>query len=499
LVRRVAYSAVALAALAWLAPAAAKVDERGYEIVPTEPVKASAEDVEQGKALYAAWCAQCHGENGDGKGIMADRVFPVPRDFTSGVYKLRHTFAGQLPTDSDLFDTISKGMPGTSMPAWQGALTEAEIRHLVAYVKTFSADFEKFPAEERVVVGKPVEATKESLERGKQVYDDLQCAKCHGDLGRGNGPSAEGLKDDWGATIWPADLTLPWTFRGGSRHEDIYRTLVTGLSGTPMPSYASAVTSEDAWHLVNYVASFGHAPLRDVVVRGARVPSIPDDPRAKEWEDAPASDFALAGQIIQDPRLFMPTHQNIRVKALHDGTDVAVLLIWDDRTQDTGGEGLFPDQAGVQFPSGSAPEGVEKPYFLMGDAKNAVDYWLWSAAADTVACLVAHGMDEAVTRTGRVRAHATYDDGRYEVILRRSLETGDDIDVRFPTGQFVPVAFHLWDGANGETGKRRSVSAWFYLLLEPETPRSVFAWPAAAVLVCFGAQVFLMQRLRRRS
>ncbi len=490
---------LSFAVLVGVAPASAKVDERGYDIVPVEPVKASAEDVQRGKALYDSWCVQCHGADGNGQGTMADRVFPRPRDFTSGVYKLRHTMAGQLPTDADLFDTISKGMPGTSMPAWQGALTDAEIRQLVAYVKTFSADFEKFPAEEQVVVGKPVAATKESLERGSQVYVELQCAKCHGEQGRGNGPSAQELKDDWGAKIWPADLTLPWTFRGGHRSEDIYRTFVTGLSGTPMPSYASAVTSEDAWHLVNYVASLGRDPVRDVVVRGVRVASIPDDPHAEEWAEAPASDFALAGQIIQDPRLFMPTHENVRVKALHDGTDVAILLVWDDRTHDVGGEGLFPDQAGVQFPAGRGPAGGEKPYFLMGDAKNAVDYWLWSAGAETVARYVAHGMDDAVARPGSVRAHASYADGRYEVILRRALASTDEIDIQFPAGQFVPVAFHLWDGANGETGKRRSVSAWFYILLEPETPRSVFAWPIAAALVFFGAQAFMMQRLRRRS
>jgi complex iron-sulfur molybdoenzyme family reductase subunit gamma len=250
---------------------------------------------------------------------------------------------------------------------------------------------------------------------------------------------------------------------------------------------------------VNYVASLDRTRVRDVVVRGVRVDSIPDDPRAAVWEEAPYSDVALAGQIIRDPRLFTPTHENIRVKALHDGLDVAILLSWDDRTRDAGDAGALPDQAGVQFPAGNRLGGSEKPYFLMGDAKNAVDYWLWSAAADTVACFVANGMDQAVARSSAVRVHAGYEDGRYEVILRRAVLSSGDVDVQFPTGQFVPVAFHLWDGANGETGKSRSVSAWYYLLLEPETPRSVFAWPAAAVLFCFGAQALLLQRMRRKS
>ena len=75
------------------------------------------------------------------------------------------------------------------------------------------------------------------------------------DAGRGDGPSLPDLKDDWGHPIWPADLTQCWNFRGGSTHQDIFRAFMTGLSGTPMPSFADIFEPQQAWDLTNYVRS----------------------------------------------------------------------------------------------------------------------------------------------------------------------------------------------------------------------------------------------------
>ncbi len=120
---------------------------RGFKFEPTTSVLASAEDVAAGEALYLKACDQCHGPKGDGQGVMADLLFPRPRDFLRGLYKVRSTPSGELPTDQDLFKVISLGMPGTSMPAWQGVLTDEQIWQLVHYVKTFTADdFTEFPA-----------------------------------------------------------------------------------------------------------------------------------------------------------------------------------------------------------------------------------------------------------------------------------------------------------------------------------------------------------------
>ncbi|MEK7386851.1 MAG: c-type cytochrome, partial [candidate division NC10 bacterium] len=81
------------------------------------PAGAQAEDAAAGKSVYEKKCASCHGDKGDGKGPAADLLVPKPRDFTTGVYKIRTT-ANKAPTDQDLFKIITDGMPGTSMPPW---------------------------------------------------------------------------------------------------------------------------------------------------------------------------------------------------------------------------------------------------------------------------------------------------------------------------------------------------------------------------------------------
>jgi cbb3-type cytochrome c oxidase subunit III len=488
---------VAVALLASAAAAAAETNEMGYEVAGVEPVAASPEQVEAGRAIYAESCAQCHGDAGDGKGTMADRLHPKPRDFTKGSYKLRHTFAGDLPTDHDLYEAVRRGLPGTSMPAWEGLLTPEQIWNVVHYIKTFSPDFGKFPPEQQLVIGKPVAPSEESLARGREVFAEMQCAKCHGEEGRGNGPSAAELKDDLGDRIWPADMTQPWTFRGGSTATDVYRTFVTGLNGTPMPSYAPSIGPEDAWHLTNYVMSLGREPVRDVVVRGMRVAAAPREPDAPEWADAPLVDLKLAGQIIQDPRLFSLVNQDVTVQALYDRETVAVLVTWDDRTENPGGDGLPPDALAVQFPA-RPDESGEKPYFLMGDDRRAVDYWRWSAAEGT-ASFLAHGSDEVVLKPSGVEASGGYAAGRYQVLFRRAMTTAGPDDVQFVSGAFLPIAFHVWDGANGEEGNRKAITAWYYLLLEPETPRTVFAWPLVAVFAGLGAEVLVLRRLRKRG
>ena len=68
-------------------------------------------------------------------------------------------------------------------------------------------------------------------------------------------PSAAGLTDDWGNPIQPADFTTG-IFKVGPRPEDIYRTFMTGLNGTPMPSYDAILpTEQDRWALAYYILS----------------------------------------------------------------------------------------------------------------------------------------------------------------------------------------------------------------------------------------------------
>jgi cytochrome c oxidase cbb3-type subunit 2 len=213
--------------------------------------------VERGKRVYERRCAGCHGEKGDGKGPAPSSVlFAIaqPRDFTSGVYKFRLTPTGSVPLDGDLYRTITAGIRGTAMPPWFN-LSEQDRWDVVHFIKTFNSDFRDYPPEAPIVVPRPPEPTAEFIEHGKQVFDEMKCWECHGREGRGDGPKSDGLEDDFGDRIPPADFTRG-IFKSGPRPEDIFRTFMTGLSGTPMPSFADSFTSpDDGWALTYFVLS----------------------------------------------------------------------------------------------------------------------------------------------------------------------------------------------------------------------------------------------------
>ncbi|HEV3029875.1 MAG TPA: cytochrome c, partial [Planctomycetota bacterium] len=210
---------------------------------------------ESGKKLYAKDCSQCHGEKGDGEGYAAPHLRPRPRDFTAGKFKVRTTPNGALPTHQDLVNIIRRGMPYTAMPAWPN-FSDQEVSDLAYFLTTFSPDFSKPEnVPQPVPLPSAPKATKESAELGKKLFVDNGCIKCHGTLGRGDGPSAPTLTDDWNRPIRPADLAQSWTFRGGSSREDIFRTMSTGLNGTPMPSFLDALKPEERWAITDFIVS----------------------------------------------------------------------------------------------------------------------------------------------------------------------------------------------------------------------------------------------------
>ena len=326
-----AMAAVAAAALLLALPAAAQVD------LGTEEQRAA------GKIVYDKYCGQCHGDTGDGNGYATPRVKPKPRDFTTGTYKFRTTPNGMLPTDDDLRRAIEIGLPYTSMPGWPN-LTSTEVQNVIYYIKSFSPDFENPDRYgEPIEIPRPLESTEESIARGRVVYEEQGCAACHGEVGRGDGPSAPTLVNDKGDPIKVADLTQRWTYRGGPTKEDIYRTFSTGLNGTPMPSYADSLEVEDRQHLVNYVYSLGDS---DEPHYGTLITAVyseePIDLQDGEtldalFEAAPMTRFPLVGQITEPGRNFFPSVTSIEAQAVYNRDEIAFRVRWHDLRADTSG------------------------------------------------------------------------------------------------------------------------------------------------------------------
>jgi cytochrome c oxidase cbb3-type subunit 2 len=225
----------------------------------------SEEWIEHGEEVYQRRCLGCHGENGDGNGPAA-AFFQIdrPRDFTLGVFKFRLTPTGSLPTDGDLLRTITRGVRGTAMPTWH-ELPDKDRQAVIQYIKyALAADradpkkptfyFVEEPVKPPIHVGEPPVPSADIVRRGAEVWKAAKCWECHGDEGKGDGPKADELEDDVGFPIPPANLTTG-QFKSGPSVKDIFRTMSTGLSGTPMPSYSDTLSEQDRWALSYYVVS----------------------------------------------------------------------------------------------------------------------------------------------------------------------------------------------------------------------------------------------------
>jgi len=211
-----------------------------------------------GKSIYDAHCTECHGDEGRGDGPSAALLMPRPRDLTSGKYKLRTTEPGSGPSDDDVMQTIRRGMYGTSMPGWDRILSDADIRDVTTYVRSFAPQRATPIA---IPAASPIPSSPGSIARGERAYEKLQCAKCHGTDGRGAGAVRTEFEDDWGQPLPAANLTEPWTFRGGAAARDVYFRFRAGMSGTPMPSFKDAAADAELWDLANFVVSLARKPV----------------------------------------------------------------------------------------------------------------------------------------------------------------------------------------------------------------------------------------------
>ena len=453
----------------------------------------------EGERLFNQHCASCHGPQGTGDGPAARYVYPKPRDFTRGTFKVRSTPDGTMPTDQDLLDTLTRGMPGSPMPSF-AYLSEADRKSLVEYVKALVKRKSDMPSQP-IVVGKELSVTPATIAAGKELYAKMQCAKCHGETGKGDGPSAAALKDSWDYPIKVRDFTTG-IYVGGPTDRDLYLRFTTGMTGTPMPSFQEQLTDEQRWHLVHYVQSLRvpheefTAPKNNLIV-------------AKRGSIEKAKDYQIPVMMLWPcPH---PLH-GVHVRAAHNGKQLTISLEWDAPEPSYGavGQRQFRDGAAVQFSMTGT-----YPFLGMGDKDNPVNVWQWLSGwqqdvnghhadvntehpnmhvdyyvrsepmfitaryagnlisadkhASPVEDLNAVGFGTLEAQPAdqqNVTGQGEWKDGKWRVTFVRDLTTKDGNDQQFKIGGAVPVAFAVWAGEHGDRDGQKAVTTWFNLKLE---------------------------------
>gem|GEM_PF-5719676 len=356
--------------------------------------------LQRGAKVYAQYCANCHGSAGAGNGPSAQAYVSVPRNFTIGVFNFVSTKERDKPLRDDLYLSIKYGFKNiyknVSMPAFGDVLSPEDLNAVVDYTIYLSMRGETerkllqlaaFPADEEaetledflgadpretvtqvlsewnaapskvVPIPPRVPVTRESIERGRQLYAVAGCVGCHGVNGNGNGESfidraifdrvylqgetvdtairntyadlvAQGRKPDldleafvnaktqlwndskteWGDMVRPANLYLGY-YKGG--HADnltaedreriakgVYLRIAYGFNHGKMPAHypGQLSTSDQVWDVVNFVLSLPYQP--DLLANAnadadASSPQARDEPISQAEAQATTTDTAL--------------------------------------------------------------------------------------------------------------------------------------------------------------------------------------------------------------
>ncbi|MCA8965154.1 MAG: c-type cytochrome [Planctomycetes bacterium] len=470
---------------------------------PTPPKGIEPED--PGARLYLRHCAICHGAAGDADTVICELLLPRPNPFRQGLFKLVSTTNG-MPTEDDLVTTLRRGMPGSTMMSWDW-MGEPDLRALARYVRglairgraesihqtaavtgrrldltqaTAIAERELLPGP-TVAIGQTIPPTAATLAQGEQLFL-RHCAACHGEDGRGL-PQTRDLPTD-GTWLWPRDFTAGY-LRGDASHAALASRILAGMPGAHMPNTRLAVAETEA--LVAYVQSLipEEADRRHVQwrrsLRVARVERLPQDDAGFAKVDAvrlPLTPLWWRQGAVDE----------VWLRAVHDGAELAVQLQWADATEDdraVPGRALG-DGVAVQFTHEPDP-----PLFAMGSHDQPVNVWRWHAfdpretagitdllddtlharldsglglrTVPRVESTSFHGLDSVAEAAGGglpLSAKARWADGRWTVTFRRALAARSPREVDLTSAQLVLFAVAVWDGTHDAHAGSKAITTW---------------------------------------
>ena len=491
-----------------------------------------------GQKIYEKQCASCHGLNGKGDGTASFLLYPKPRDLTSE-YRLVSTTVS-IPTDEDLFDTISRGMPGSAMPSWRH-LAVKERWALVYYVRYLSQlnDAKKensweaqkkfatveISSEDVIKVPTETPVTAASIQKGKDLFQ-VACAACHGTQGKGD--VSQTMRDGSGYVIRPRDLTTG-IYKGGGKSRDLYKRLMAGLPGSPMPSYNDSFSDEQIWDLIHFVQSLrkenpeDRGCLRQNLLVAHKVSyEPPTDPRSAQWSSVVSQKVPLAPLWWRDRYV-----EEVEIKAVHNEKKISFYLSWSDPSKDDSAMLLqhFSDGVALQFSDEEDP-----PFFGMGSQGQLVSFWHWKAAwqkevstgedigqkypnlavdwypSDTAYKYgqpfeareaqvsqqdplfitgkgagnpISHSHRQSVFEKARAQGFGTlttdrfegkvqglWEKGRWHVVFHRQLAATASEDIQFSPKKDMSLALAVWDGNERDRNGQKNVSIWNKLLIE---------------------------------
>src|SRR5262249_47331889 len=135
-----------------------------------------------------------------------------------------------------------------------------------------------------------------------------------------------------------------------------------GLNGTPMPSFADALSPEQRWAITDYIASLsgtgGPAYANLLVAKRVQDP-IDLAKGASSFASAPVARLPIIGQIMQPGRSFHPPATSVMVQAIYDADSIALLVRWHD---------MAAEKTGKNGPSLPVPpEEEEEPAAAVGE------------------------------------------------------------------------------------------------------------------------------------